>query len=62
MGQNGRFLTQIAPQTEVLAKISRNSHLLKPELLLFVVEDDMDDLEHIVSDTYGPSWSDFGHF
>ena len=62
MGQNGRLLTQIAPQTEVLAMISMNSHLLEPESLLFVVEDGMDGLEHISNDTYVPSWSDFGHF
>ena len=62
MGQNGRLLTQIAPQTEVLAMISMNSHLLKPVLLLFVVEGDLDGSAHILSDIYVPSWSDFGHF
>ena len=62
MGQNGRFLTQIAPQTEVLAMISMNSHLFEPESLLFEVEDDLDGLANIVSDIYVPSWSDFGHF
>ena len=60
--QNQRFLTQNAPQTEVLVQVLKNSHQMKPVWLLFAVVNGMDDSGHIVNDVYEPKKFDFGRF